>query len=74
MVIWRHHFFLNTGIRSLYFKEDMLTIGTGAGTIYFFDLRAGRYLEHDCGHPISIQLGKGWLVSMLASSAQIMTL
>ena len=47
------------------FKEDMMTIGTGAGTIYFFDLRAGHYLEHDCGHPISVQLGKGWLVSMV---------
>ena len=50
------------GIRSINFNHDMLTIGTGAATIYFYDMIAGKYLELNCGHLCSLTVGKGWLV------------
>lgn len=49
-------------MRSLTFTDDILTIGTGVGVILFFDIRAGRYLESDCGHACSLNVGSGWLV------------
>ncbi|KAK2162539.1 hypothetical protein NP493_1516g00016 [Ridgeia piscesae] len=49
-------------IRSINFNHDMLTIGTGAATIYFYDMIAGKYLELNCGHLCSLTVGKGWLV------------
>lgn len=51
-----------TGVRSLTFTDDILTIGTGVGVILFFDIRAGRYLESECGHACSLNVGSGWLV------------
>ena len=53
------------GIRSVSFKGDIVTIGTGSGMIYFYDLRAGKYLEMNCGHHLALEVGKGWLVSIL---------
>ncbi|XP_061174137.1 DDB1- and CUL4-associated factor 12-like isoform X2 [Saccostrea echinata] len=50
-----------SGVRSLSFTDDVLTIGTGVGVVLFFDVRAGRYLESDCGHACSLMAGSGWL-------------
>ena len=50
------------GIRSVNFRENLLTIGTGGGTMLFYDMRAGRYMEHDCGHALELTASKGWLV------------
>jgi len=50
------------GVRSLNFVDTLLTIGTGAGAIYFFDRRANKYLEMNCSHPCSLNVGPGWLV------------
>lgn len=50
-----------SGVRSLTFTDDILTIGTGVGVILFFDIRAGRYLESECGHACSLNVGSGWL-------------
>lgn len=55
--------FSSTGIRSLNFLDDVLTIGTGNGYVHFYDIRAGRLLELGCGHPCSLAVGNGWLVS-----------
>ena len=52
-----------TGIRSLSFNGDVLSIGTGAGSLFFFDLRGMEYLQMECGHPLSLNAGRGWLVS-----------
>ena len=52
-----------SGIRSVSFNGDIVTIGTGSGTVYFYDLRAGKYLEMNCGHQLALEVGKGWLVS-----------
>ena len=54
-----------SGIRSVSFRDDIITIGTGVGYILFFDLRAGKYLESGCGHSCTLNLSKGWLVSDL---------
>ena len=53
-----------SGIRSVSFKEDVLTIGTGGGSVHFFDLRANKYLELNCGHTCALTVGEGWLVSI----------
>ena len=52
-----------SGVRSVSFQEEIITIGTGVGQILFFDLKAGRYLESGCGHSCTLDLSKGWLVS-----------
>jgi hypothetical protein len=40
----------------------VVTIGTGAGAVLFYDLTAGKYLECSCGHACMLNAGKGWLV------------
>ncbi|XP_052795128.1 DDB1- and CUL4-associated factor 12-like [Mya arenaria] len=54
--------FRGAGIRSVSFRKDIITIGTGTGHILFYDLRAEKYLESGCGHMCSLVLGKGWLL------------
>lgn len=49
------------GIRSLSFKNDVLTIGTGQGSVYFYDVRAEKYLELFCGASVQLEAGVGWL-------------
>lgn len=50
------------GIRSLSFKEDVLTIGTGVGHVLFFDIKAGKYFDCNCGHACTLNVGHGWLL------------
>ena len=53
------------GIRSLSFKKDLITIGTGMGEMLFYDVRACRYLlDHNSHHsePYKLTAGAGWLV------------
>ncbi|XP_013378753.1 DDB1- and CUL4-associated factor 12 [Lingula anatina] len=49
------------GIRSVSFNESVVTIGTGAGAVLFYDLRTGKYLQCNCGHACMLNVGKGWL-------------
>ena len=51
-----------TGVRSLSFRKDILTIGTGVGHMLFYDLRAEKYMECGCSHPFTLDVGRGWLV------------
>lgn len=52
------------GVRSLSFRNPLLTVGTGRGSLFFFDLRTGSFLEHsDTNEMICYRSGKGWLVS-----------
>lgn len=54
------------GVRSLSFRNLLLTVGTGLGSLSFFDLRTGSYLKHsDNNEKISYRSGKGWLVSTI---------
>lgn len=56
------------GVRSLQFNSNVLSMGTGAGHLYFYDLRAGRYLDTEaCSHGASssrvcaLKTSQGWL-------------
>lgn len=54
------------GIRSVSFKGNILTIGTGIGLLLFWDLRAGKFLESTMNSNRAVSLKastKGWLVS-----------
>ena len=53
------------GIRSVSFKGNILTIGTGKGIILFWDLRAQRFLEFamNSDRAVCLKTSKGWLVS-----------
>ncbi|KAJ8304828.1 hypothetical protein KUTeg_018411 [Tegillarca granosa] len=57
-----HIIYRGRGIRSLSFKEDVLTIGTGVGHVLFFDIKAGKYFDCNCGHACTLNVGHGWLL------------
>jgi len=44
------------GIRSVSFRGNILTIGTAAGTLLFWDLRAGKFLESTMNSNRAVQL------------------
>ncbi|KAJ8338739.1 hypothetical protein SKAU_G00355250 [Synaphobranchus kaupii] len=61
-----------SGIRSVSFYEHMVTVGTGQGSLLFYDIRAQRFLEDPssptCGYRqrpgegiLKLSTGKGWL-------------
>ncbi|KAK3098377.1 hypothetical protein FSP39_018955 [Pinctada imbricata] len=50
------------GVRSVTFRDNILTIGTGVGVILFFDINAGKYLESSCSHITNFTVGRGWLL------------
>ena len=52
------------GIRSVSFKGNILTIGTGGGLMQFWDLRAGKYLEStmNSNRAVALKASKGWTV------------
>lgn len=49
------------GVRSLSFNQELLSIGTGAGNLFFYDLRAGAFLSHS-QQPHRLHTSSGWLV------------
>ncbi len=57
------------GIRSVSFKGNILTIGTGVGAILFWDLRAGKFLEStmNSNRAVTLKSSKQWLVSAKSS-------
>ena len=56
------------GVRSLSFRNLLLTVGTGLGSLFFFDLRTGGFLKHrSTDEMICYRSGKGWLVSVAES-------
>ena len=51
------------GVRSLSFRDLLLTVGTGLGSLFFFDMRTCRFLAHrDTDQMLCYRSGKGWLV------------
>lgn len=40
------------GIRSLHFRDYVLSVGTGVGTILFYDVRAKKFLPSDHDAPL----------------------
>ncbi|XP_033125183.1 DDB1- and CUL4-associated factor 12-like [Anneissia japonica] len=54
----------DSGVRSLTFNKEVLTVGTGNGTILFYDIRNKAYLQCGCsGKPSTLKYrtGDGWL-------------
>lgn len=52
-----------SGIRSLSFDNELLTIGTGVGTVLFYDVRAMKYLESIVKSDSILKASKGYVVS-----------
>lgn len=55
------------GVRSLQFNSHLLSIGTGAGHLYFYDIRARKYLNHDADCRCTSSQGKSQACSLTAS-------
>ena len=51
------------GIRSVSFKGNILTLGTGTGLLLFWDLRASKWLEStmNSNRGVQIKAGRGWV-------------
>lgn len=51
------------GIRSVSFKGNILTIGTGIGLMLFWDLRAGKFLEStmNSNRAVHLKASRGWV-------------
>lgn len=57
------------GVRSLAFNQQLLSIGTGAGHLYFYDMRKNTFLLDNTGlQPCSLTASEGWLVSRAKSA------
>ncbi|EDO39558.1 predicted protein, partial [Nematostella vectensis] len=52
---------IGAGVRSVSFKDMMVTIGTGHGSVYFYDIRANRFLSKPTQELFYLRSGKGWL-------------
>ncbi|XP_072269630.1 DDB1- and CUL4-associated factor 12 [Pyxicephalus adspersus] len=59
-----------SGIRSVSFYEHIITVGTGQGSLLFYDIRAQRFLDDSIGNfqasksrgeMLKLTTGKGWL-------------
>ena len=56
------------GVRSLAFNQQLLSVGTGAGHLYFYDLRTKDWLLDKPGlKPCVLTTSEGWLVSLHTS-------
>lgn len=54
------------GVRSLEFNHELLSIGTGGGHLYFYDMRTNDFLLDDSGlKPCVLTASQGWLVSFI---------
>jgi len=53
------------GIRSVSFKGNILTCGTGIGLELFWDIRAAKFLEStmNSNRAVTLKASKGWVVS-----------
>ncbi|XP_031565544.1 DDB1- and CUL4-associated factor 12-like [Actinia tenebrosa] len=49
------------GVRSVSFQDVLLTIGTGHGSVVFYDLVANGFLVTDTKDDLTLKSGKGWL-------------
>lgn len=63
------------GIRSVSFYEHIVTVGTGQGSLLFYDIRAQRFLDGPSSTPggyrnrtaegiLKLTTGRGWLVGV----------
>ena len=53
----------DSGVRSLQFNEQLLSVGTGQGHLYFYDMRSKAFLlDSTNAHPCVLTASQGWLV------------
>lgn len=54
------------GVRSVHFRNDILSIGTGVGTVLFYDLRAHKFLQdptdNDPLNQLRLKTTRGWIL------------
>jgi len=50
------------GVRSLNFRNNILSIGTGNGTVLFYDLRKLKFLQNDLNEKVKLESGGGWIL------------
>ena len=52
------------GVRSLLYKDEYIMVGTGSGSVTFFDIRTKRYLMGPLGEQSGVhclESGSGWI-------------
>ena len=49
------------GVRSIAYNEHILSVGTGRGNVYFFDLKAWKYQTNEEGEPLALRTSEGWI-------------
>ena len=49
------------GIRSVSFKGNIITVGTGIGLMLFWDLRACKFLESNLNTRVQLKASRGWV-------------
>lgn len=60
------------GVRSTSFKSELLTVGSGAGVIQFYDLRAQKPLESGVNsRTVLLRTSRGYVVSSLFSYSPV---
>lgn len=81
VVVFKNYYFL--GIRSVSFYEHIVTVGTGQGSLLFYDIRAQRFLDGPSSTPggyrnrtaegiLKLSTGRGWLVRLSILYAEIL--
>lgn len=55
------------GVRSVNFRNNILSIGTGTGSVMFYDLRVHRFLENETDKSkLKLQTNGGWIVRIFS--------
>eukprot|EP00111_Clytia_hemisphaerica_P002506 TCONS_00007161-protein len=49
------------GVRSVSFNDCIVTVGTGYGSLLFYDIRMNRLLQRQDGTQCQLKVGHGWL-------------
>ena len=49
------------GVRSIAYNEHILSLGTGRGNVYFFDLKAWKYHTNEDEEPLALRTSEGWI-------------
>lgn len=53
------------------FNGSIVTVGTGYGSLLFYDIRVNKLLRRIDGSVCQLKSGKGWLVSSLLYESQL---
>ena len=61
--------YVYAGVRSVSFNDCIITIGTGYGSLLFYDIRMNRLLQNTDGTTLQQRTGTGWLVSWIVAQA-----